>query len=93
MKTTILFLTLLVLSSSCTSIITKTMNSKETIYLDNPAVSPSIDQNLVDIHLGHSFLQGVMSFCYDCGKACFRRGKNLARCKKFVCRCTISKLR
>ncbi|CAA0394187.1 unnamed protein product [Arabidopsis thaliana] len=90
MKTIILFLTLLVLSSSCTSIITKTMNSKETTYLDSPAVSPSIDQYLVDIHLGHSFLQGVMSFCYDCGKACFRRGKNLARCKKFVCRCTKS---
>ncbi|CAH8272626.1 unnamed protein product [Arabidopsis lyrata] len=93
MKKIILFLTFLVLSSSCTSIIIQKDNLEEKTYLDNPSASPIMDQILVDIHLGHSLRQGVMGFCYDCGKACFRRNKYIRSCTKFICRCSISDIK
>ncbi|CAH8272604.1 unnamed protein product [Arabidopsis lyrata] len=93
MKTIILFLTFLVLLSSCTSIIIQKANLEERTSLDNPSASPSMDQILVDIHLGHSLRQGVMGFCYDCGKACFRRGKYIRSCTRFKCRCSISDIK
>ncbi|EFH48679.1 hypothetical protein ARALYDRAFT_911170 [Arabidopsis lyrata subsp. lyrata] len=52
-----------------------------------------MDQMLVDIHLGQSLRQGVMGFCYDCGKACFRRGKYIRSCTRFKCRCSISDIK
>ncbi|AEE82650.1 Defensin-like (DEFL) family protein [Arabidopsis thaliana] len=81
MNTIVLFLTLLILVSSCTSIVMKSSNSKERTYPVTPALNPLTGQ--------HSLRQRQLIFCDECANACFRRKKPVRSCQRFICRCAI----
>ncbi|EOA22017.1 hypothetical protein CARUB_v10002540mg [Capsella rubella] len=74
MKTNVLFLTLLICISSCTSIFMKTSNSKAIKSAATPPISFELGE---DIHIKPSLIFGERAFCYDCGKACHRRNRLL----------------
>ncbi|KAF8104376.1 hypothetical protein N665_0172s0010 [Sinapis alba] len=100
MKTIVLFLTVTVLVSSGKFIFgaTNTMkisNLEERNHILNPTATPPMNIQITDLpeeHVKHINGQGYMGFCYDCAWACYRKNKNVARCKNFICRCTISDL-
>ncbi|KAF8083137.1 hypothetical protein N665_0791s0034 [Sinapis alba] len=88
MKTISMFLTVIVLVSSGKLIFERT-------HILNPTATPPMNVQITDLpeeHVKHINGQGYMGFCYDCAWACYRKNKNVARCKKFICRCTISDL-
>ncbi|KAF8083136.1 hypothetical protein N665_0791s0033 [Sinapis alba] len=88
MKTISMFLTVIVLVSSGKLIFERT-------HILNPTTTPPMNVQITDLreeHVKHINGQGYMGFCYDCAWACYRKNKNVARCKNFICRCTISDL-
>ncbi|KAF8104373.1 hypothetical protein N665_0172s0007 [Sinapis alba] len=88
MKTISMFLTVIVLGSSDKLIFGR-------IHILNPTATPPMNVQITDLpeeYVKHINEQGYMGFCYDCAWACYRKNKNVARCKNFICRCTISDL-
>ncbi|EFH38425.1 hypothetical protein ARALYDRAFT_333429 [Arabidopsis lyrata subsp. lyrata] len=89
MKLTFLFFTLLIFVSSCTSILIKESSGEETASYFNPAESPFDPYSL-----NHELKQDWIGYCFDCARACMRRGKYIKRCnlERRLCRCSISKI-
>ncbi|KAL0889186.1 hypothetical protein Bca101_013169 [Brassica carinata] len=101
MKTIFMFLSFIVLVSSGKFIFRATnamkiSSLKERTNIFNPAATPPMNvqiNDLPDEHVKHIIGQGYIGFCHDCAWACFGRNKFMARCRKFICRCTISDMK
>lgn len=74
----------------------KISNLKERTHIFNPTATPPMNvqiNDLPDDHVKHITDGSWIGFCHDCAWACFGRNKRMARCKKFICRCTISDMK
>ncbi|EFH48713.1 hypothetical protein ARALYDRAFT_911230 [Arabidopsis lyrata subsp. lyrata] len=76
MKTAVLFLTLLILVFSCTSLVIKESNFEERAYPSHLAATPPIDQSASNKNLGFSSGCNPKCFCYNCTKK-YVSNKNL----------------
>ncbi|KAF8083134.1 hypothetical protein N665_0791s0031 [Sinapis alba] len=87
MKTIVMFLTIIVMVSSGKFILRT--------HIFNLTAIPPMNVHINDLleeHVKHINGQGYMSFFHDCVWACYLINNNVARCKKIICRCTISDL-
>nr|Q4VP07.2 RecName: Full=Protein LURE 1.6; Short=AtLURE1.6; AltName: Full=Cysteine-Rich Peptide 810_1.6; Short=CRP810_1.6; AltName: Full=Defensin-like protein 215; Flags: Precursor [Arabidopsis thaliana] len=88
MKLPFIFLiTLLIFVSSCTSILINESSDEQRIYSFSPTTSPFDPRSL-----NQELKIGRIGYCFDCARACMRRGKYIRTCsfERKLCRCSIS---
>ncbi|WZZ73195.1 hypothetical protein YC2023_084565 [Brassica napus] len=89
MKTSVMFLSVIVLVSSGKFIFGKCDEYNENILEERTHIFSPTATPLMNVQINEDeYRQGYIGFCHDCAWACFRRNKSLARCKKFKCRCS-----
>ncbi|KAL9282204.1 hypothetical protein AtEden1_Chr5g0128151 [Arabidopsis thaliana] len=87
MKLPIIFLTLLIFVSSCTSLLINGSSDEERTYSFSPRASLFDPRSL-----NQERKIGRIGYCFDCRRACMRRDKYIRTCsfERKLCRCSIS---
>ncbi|AED94977.1 Putative membrane lipoprotein [Arabidopsis thaliana] len=90
MKLPIIFLTLLIFVSSCTSVLINGSSDEERTYSFSPRASPFDPRSL-----NQELKIGRIGYCFDCARACMRRGKYIRTCsfERKLCRYSISDIK
>ncbi|VYS69161.1 unnamed protein product [Arabidopsis thaliana] len=90
MKLPIIFLTLLIFVSSFTLVLINGSSDEERTYSFSPTTSPFDPRSL-----NHELKIGRIGYCFDCARACMRRGKYIRTCsfERKLCRCSISDIK